>query len=55
MPRITESAIKALALERLAALGYTYLYGPDIAPGDVVLVCYPLLPTLMNGEVWVEV
>ena len=34
MPRITESAIEALALERLTALGYTYLYGPDIAPGD---------------------
>ncbi len=53
MPRITESAIEALALERIAALGYTCLYGPDSAPGDVVLARDTLLPKLMSGEVWV--
>ena len=54
MPRITESAIEAQALERLAALGYTCLYGPDIAPGGAVLARETLLPKLMNGEVRVE-
>ena len=32
MTRLTESAIEYLALERLEAEGYRYLYGPDIAP-----------------------
>ena len=31
-PKITESAIESLAIERLETLGYQYLYGPDIAP-----------------------
>jgi len=31
MPRITESAIEQLALEKLEALGYRYVYGPAIA------------------------
>jgi type I restriction enzyme R subunit len=32
MSKITESAIEELALERLQQLGYSYLYGLDIAP-----------------------
>ena len=32
MPKITEDQIELLAIERLEALGYHYLYGPDIAP-----------------------
>lgn len=28
MPRITESAIEQLAIEKLEALGYQYVYGP---------------------------
>lgn len=31
MTRITESAIEQLAIERLEALGYRYVYAPDIA------------------------
>ena len=31
MTKITESAIELLAIKRLEALGYHYLYGPDIA------------------------
>jgi len=31
MTRITESAIEKLAIERLEALGYRYVYAPDIA------------------------
>jgi type I restriction enzyme, R subunit len=31
MSRITESAIEDLAIERLESLGYSYVYGPDIA------------------------
>ena len=35
MTKITENHIELLAIERLEALGYKYLYGPDIAPdGD---------------------
>lgn len=35
MSKITENHIELLAIERLEALGYKYLYGPDIAPdGD---------------------
>jgi type I restriction enzyme R subunit len=35
MTRITESAIEQLAIGRLEALGYRYVYAPDIAPdGD---------------------
>lgn len=35
MTRITESAIEQLAIERLEALGYRYVYAPDLAPdGD---------------------
>ncbi len=47
-PKITESAIESLAIELLEKLGYTHLYGTDIAPDgayperssfeDVVLV-----------------
>jgi len=47
-PKMTETAIETLAIERLETLGYQYLYGPDIAPDsdtpererfeDVVLV-----------------
>jgi len=33
--RITESQIEKFAIELLEAQGYSYLYGPDIAPdGD---------------------
>jgi type I restriction enzyme R subunit len=35
LTRITESAIEQLAIERLEALGYRYVYAPDLAPdGD---------------------
>jgi len=30
--KITEDQIELLAIERLETLGYSYLYGPDIAP-----------------------
>ena len=30
--RLTESEIETLAIERLQALGFDYVYGPDIAP-----------------------
>ncbi|MDD5463109.1 MAG: hypothetical protein PHG00_16010 [Methylococcales bacterium] len=30
--KLTESVIEAFAIERLQALGYSYLYDPDIAP-----------------------
>ena len=30
--RLTESEIETLAIERLQALGFDYIYGPDIAP-----------------------
>jgi len=29
--RLTESEIETLAIERLQALGFDYVYGPDIA------------------------
>ncbi|MDD2834344.1 MAG: type I restriction endonuclease subunit R, partial [Methylotenera sp.] len=32
MAKLTESEIETLAIERLQALGFTYVYGPDIAP-----------------------
>ncbi|MEZ4953831.1 MAG: HsdR family type I site-specific deoxyribonuclease [Saprospiraceae bacterium] len=32
MSKLTENAIELLAIEDLEALGYQYLYGPDIAP-----------------------
>src|SRR5690606_1008962 len=32
MTRITENHIEQLAIERLEALGYEYIYAPDIAP-----------------------
>lgn len=32
MYKLTESAIETLAIERLQALGFDYIYGPDIAP-----------------------
>ncbi|MDF2382184.1 HsdR family type I site-specific deoxyribonuclease [Nostoc ellipsosporum NOK] len=32
MTRISENHIELLAIERLEALGYEYIYGPDIAP-----------------------
>lgn len=32
MAKLTESEIETLAIERLQALGFDYLYGPDIAP-----------------------
>jgi type I restriction enzyme R subunit len=32
MHKLTESAIETLAIERLQALGFDYIYGPDIAP-----------------------
>jgi len=32
MTRITESAVEQLAIEELEQRGYSYLYGPDIAP-----------------------
>ncbi|MFZ3086876.1 MAG: type I restriction endonuclease subunit R [Methylotenera sp.] len=32
MQKLTESAIETLAIERLQALGFNYVYGPDIAP-----------------------
>jgi type I restriction enzyme R subunit len=35
MTKISENHIELLTIERLESLGYTYLYGPDIAPdGD---------------------
>ncbi|MEI2613688.1 MAG: type I restriction endonuclease [Methylotenera sp.] len=30
--RLTESGIETLAIERIQALGFDYVYGPDIAP-----------------------
>lgn len=35
MSKITESSIETLAIERLQALGFDYLYAPDIAPDAV--------------------
>jgi len=32
MAKLTESEIETLAIERLQALGFNYIYGPDIAP-----------------------
>ena len=32
MAKLTESEIETLAIERLQALGFDYVYGPDIAP-----------------------
>ena len=32
MAKLTESEIETLAIERLQALGFGYIYGPDIAP-----------------------
>jgi type I restriction enzyme R subunit len=32
MSRLTESAIEELAIELFERLGYSYIYGPDIAP-----------------------
>ena len=32
MDKLTETAIESLAIERLQALGFDYVYGPDIAP-----------------------
>jgi type I restriction enzyme R subunit len=32
MAKLTESEIETLAIERLQALGFDYIYGPDIAP-----------------------
>lgn len=34
MPKITENDIELYAIEELENLGYTYVYGPDIAPGE---------------------
>jgi type I restriction enzyme, R subunit len=33
--RLTESAIETLAIERLQALGFSYVYGPEIAPDSL--------------------
>ncbi len=59
MNLLCESAIEALPLERLAALGYACLHGPDIAPGEFMRsmrqVRDTLLPKLMSGEKRVEV
>lgn len=48
MTKITENDIELLAIEEFQALGYHYIYGPDIAPdgefperssySDIVLV-----------------
>jgi type I restriction enzyme, R subunit len=35
MTKLNEDAIETLAIERLKALGFSYLYGPDIAPDKV--------------------
>ncbi|MCB5208000.1 type I restriction endonuclease subunit R [Methylovorus mays] len=35
MHKLTESAIETLAIERLQALGFDYVYAPDIAPDKV--------------------
>jgi len=32
MPKITESSVEDLAIQRLEEQGYSYLSGPDIAP-----------------------
>jgi type I restriction enzyme R subunit len=32
LEKLTESAIETLAIERLKALGFDYVYAPDIAP-----------------------
>jgi len=32
MPKITESSMEDLAIQRLEEQGYTYLPGPEIAP-----------------------
>lgn len=34
MPKITENDIERYAIKELENLGYTYLYAPDIAPGE---------------------
>ena len=34
MTKITESDVELLAIERLEAHGYQYLYGPDIGPNS---------------------
>ena len=55
MPKMTESAIEALALERLQALGYSYYSGPDIAPdGETPLRASfesPLLESALQAAV----
>lgn len=33
--RLTESEIETLAIERLQALGFNYVYVPDIAPDSL--------------------
>lgn len=35
MHKLTESAIETLAIERLQALGFDYIYAPDVAPDSV--------------------
>ena len=37
--KITEDAIELLAIERLEAEGYSYLYGPSIAPSSIIRRC----------------
>lgn len=46
MSRLTESAIEDFAIKLFERLGYSYVYGPDIAPNG-----NNLLPKLMSGEV----
>ena len=48
MTRITESAIKQLAIGRLEALGYRYVYAPDLAPVPQVWV-HRSLPCFRNS------
>jgi type I restriction enzyme, R subunit len=35
MAKMTESDIEVMAIEQLQALGYQYVYGPDIEPSGI--------------------
>ncbi len=51
MPKITEDTIELLAIERLEAQGYRYLYGPDIAPDGRQPERRAYEDVLLNGRV----
>jgi hypothetical protein len=55
MPSFTESTIEQAALDWLASLGYTLVYGGDIGHGNTLASLRDsLLPKLTRGEVRVS-